>query len=254
MVNSGWYARRRGILEHLERGTVSLLDIAIHDFLCLTADFRKGVTWASAEKIHALCPSGFSLKAIQRSLAKLESLGWLKRFRTHGKKGNYPIVIGKFFVRDVSLSWFSVNLEKTSDYRNVQFDPVTDPSFVTDSSRTSFATEVGTHKTSDAGSQLSPLKELRNEELRSEDELGRTKRDVSPENGDMPPQSGGADARASQTESQPLEMVNSLGPRELKGLKKTLEKILRDRRMPEPYRESVRLKLNQVADLLRSPR
>lgn len=126
----GWYPRRRGILEHLDRGTISLLDAAVHDFLCLTADHRTGITWASAEKIHVLAGAGISLRAIQRSLAKLETLGWIKRFRVHGKRGNYATLIGRYFVRDASLKWWSVSLARTNDWRDVQFDAVTDPSFV----------------------------------------------------------------------------------------------------------------------------
>ena len=129
MNYAGWYPRRRGILEHLERGTVSLVDVAIHDFLCLRADHRTGIAWASAEKIHALAGAGITLRAVQRSLEKLEGLSWIKRFRVPGRRGNYPTLIGRYFVRDASLNWLSVNLSRTVDWRNVQFDPVTDPSF-----------------------------------------------------------------------------------------------------------------------------
>ena len=153
MSYGGWYARRRGILEHLDEGTISLLDSAVHDFLCLIADHETGVCRASAEKIHALCPSDISLRAIQRSLARLEEIGWVKRFRTPGKRGNYPIVLGKYFVTDASLRWKSVNLEKTTDWRNVQFDPVTDPSFVGDGACQSSVTEPDT--------DVSPVQEVR---------------------------------------------------------------------------------------------
>jgi hypothetical protein len=141
-MHTGWYARRRGILEHLECGTISLLDAAIHDFLCLIADYRTGVARASAQKIAALCPVDISLRAIQRSLARLEEIGWIKRFRTHGKRGNYPIVIGKYFVIDPSLKWKSVNLEHTSDWRDIKFDVVTDTSFVVPKAVTEVDTDV----------------------------------------------------------------------------------------------------------------
>ncbi len=195
----GWYARRRGILEHLERGAISLLDSAIHDFLCLIADHRTGVAWASAEKIRALCPVDISLKAIQRSLAKLESLRWIKRFRTHGKKGNYPIVIGRYFVRDSSLKWWAVNLDRTSDFRNVHFDPVTDPSFVKDWARTSSDTGSGTELGTDDGSELSPEVEVSGEisEGRIQEGVG----EGAPENG----------APAAQDEPRPSRFAFS-GP------------------------------------------
>jgi hypothetical protein len=128
-MSRGWYPRRRGILEHLNNGRISLLDAAVHDFLCLTCNYRTGVATACAEKIRALCPRGTSLRAVQRSLDRLEKIGWIKRFRTHGARGNYPILIGKYFVTDASQRWYSVNLEKTRDCQNVQFDIVTDEVF-----------------------------------------------------------------------------------------------------------------------------
>jgi hypothetical protein len=148
MRYAGWYPRRRGILQHLDEGTISLLDAAVHDFLCLIADYRTGVAWASAEKIKALSPADISLRAIQRSLARLEQIVWIKRFRTHGKRGNYPVVIGKYFVRSLSMKWMSVSLERTTDWRDIQFDSVTDTSFADDVSRHSGVADLDTELSS----------------------------------------------------------------------------------------------------------
>jgi hypothetical protein len=175
----------------------------------------------------------------------------------HGKKGNYAIVIGKYFVRDSSLTWWSVNLERTIDWRDVKFDPVTDPAFVTERAVTSSVTSPVTDRGIDAGTEVggeqSPLKEVRRNTPRNKDEevIGREKRDRSPENGDMPPRSGGSGIPISQSDSETFGMLKSLGSRELKGLKRTLERTLRDRRMPAAYREITRKKLNQVVSLLK---
>ena len=142
---SGWYARRRGILEHLESGLINPLDSFIHDFLCLTCDYRTGVAKCSAAKIFALCSGAHSLRAIKFSLAKLERIAWIKRWMTRGKHGNYPILIDKFAVRrpfcrvpdgvpesepepvpEESLAWWRVNVERTTDWRDIKFDLVTD--------------------------------------------------------------------------------------------------------------------------------
>ncbi len=162
MRYAGWYPRRRGILEHLDNGTISLLDAAVHDHLCLTADYRTGVSRSSAEKIRALCPKDVTLRAVQRALATLEEIGWIKRFRTHGQRGNYPIVVGKFYVlsvtdgvTDASPKWLATNLERTTDWSNVQFDDVTDPSFIRVLSCHSSVTDRDT--------ELSPSKEVRTE-------------------------------------------------------------------------------------------
>lgn len=131
MRYAGWYPRRRGILEHLDRGTISLLDLAVHDFLCLIADHATGIAYASSEKIHALCPVEINARAIRRSLAKMERIRWIKRFCVRGRRGNYPILIARYFVRDASGTWLSVNADKTTDFGNIQFDAVHDAAFLT---------------------------------------------------------------------------------------------------------------------------
>lgn len=132
----GWYARNRDILDAMERGEMSLLDVAIDDFIRLKADYTTGLAWVSAQKIKSLCPRGIgiTLRAIQRSLERLEACGRLKRYRTVGQHGNYPALCGHYFVRDSSLNWWRVNLEKTIDWRKIQYDPVTDPSDIGHSS------------------------------------------------------------------------------------------------------------------------
>lgn len=173
----GWYKRRRGILEHLESGKISLLDAAVHDFLCLIADHRTGVAMASADKIKALAGAGISLRAVQRSLSHLEKIGWIKRFRTHGQRGNYAIAIAKFHVvsvtdgvTDASPKWMSVNIERTSDWRDVQFDPVTDASLADVPTRHRDVTDRGT--------ETSPVQEERsNNQQARRDGVRRTTSD-----------------------------------------------------------------------------
>jgi hypothetical protein len=158
---TGYYPRRRGILEHLERGTVSLLDSAIHDVLSLWADYRTGVCWASAEKLNVLCPADFSYKSIQRSLAKLERLGWIKRWVVRGKRGNYPILVCRYFVRDASMKWWSTNGERTMDWRHVQIDPVHDQSFNGPSGVRSDVRERGGELSVEVSAEVSGLQEVR---------------------------------------------------------------------------------------------
>lgn len=110
-------------------GIVSLVDVAVHDVLCLWADHETGICWASAEKIKALCPAEISYKSVQRCLAKLERLGWIKRWLKRGCRGNYPTLVCRYFVRDVSMTWLQTSGEKTTDWRDVKFEPVHDASF-----------------------------------------------------------------------------------------------------------------------------
>lgn len=155
MRYAGWYPRRRGILEHLDKGTISLLDLAVHDFLCLICDHETGVAYASSEKIHALCPVEINARAIRRSLAKMERIGWIKRFCVRGRRGNYPILIAKYFVRDTSGNWMSVNAEKTTDLREIQFDAVHDVAFSLN--------RADRHRVSEPVSEMSGIQEVRAE-------------------------------------------------------------------------------------------
>jgi hypothetical protein len=154
----------------METGEMTLLDSAIGDFLRLTADYGSGLAWCSAEKIRALCPRGIGLRDIQRSLARLVSLGRIKRFRSRGRRGNYPILCGNYFVRSASLNWHRVNLEKTTDWRNIQYDSVTDPS--------ELASEVVTR----LGDEESCLKELREKEPENQERSIKTDSDSENEN------------------------------------------------------------------------
>ena len=125
-MSHGYYKRRRGILEHLENGTIGLLDLAVHDYLNLKANLvvgsscsiPPGICFGSAVAIHALCPKEISERAIRRSLAHLEKIGWIKRWQVRGKSGNYPILVCRASVHDLSAVEYRVNGLETIDWRN----------------------------------------------------------------------------------------------------------------------------------------
>ena len=134
-MSLGFYKRRRGILEHLEAGRLSLLDLGIHDFICLKANsivgngsiFPPGVWHGSAAAILANCPCGnISERMIQRSLQHLEKIRFLKRWRVPGKHGNYPILISRFSVRTQAGKEYIVNTSATTDWRQPELEAVSD--------------------------------------------------------------------------------------------------------------------------------
>jgi hypothetical protein len=129
-MRGGWYCRHRFILELWNRGELSLFDSGVHDFLYQWADFTTGLVHSSAEAVKANCPCGSSVRTIQRSLERLQNLRLIKCFRTKGRRGNYPVLLCHYVVRDVSGNWFVVNAERTTDWRQIQYDPVADPSAV----------------------------------------------------------------------------------------------------------------------------
>lgn len=133
-MSRGYYKRRRGLIEHLESGKISLLDLAVHDYLNLKANLvigsdssiPAGVCITSAAAIHATCPAQISERAIQRSLEHLEAIGWIKRWNTRGKRGNYPTLVCRSSVADLSGKEHRVSGTKTTDWRFPVYEPVGD--------------------------------------------------------------------------------------------------------------------------------
>jgi hypothetical protein len=131
-MNQGFYKRRRGILEHLEGGKISLLDLAVHDYLNLKANLvvgngssvPPGVCITSAAQIHTTCPRQISERAIQRSIEHLAEIGWIKTWRCRGQAGKYPILIARSNVADLSGKEYRVNADASTDWRTPVLEPV----------------------------------------------------------------------------------------------------------------------------------
>jgi len=134
-MSEGFYKRRRGALEHIDAGTIDLLDDGIHDYLSMKANLvigngyklPAGVVKTSAAALHAKCKC-LSERTIQRRLNHMEKIGWLKfsAWRTPGKRGNYVVVICRASVHDLSGKEYRVNGEKTTDWRSPVYEPVGD--------------------------------------------------------------------------------------------------------------------------------
>lgn len=124
-MSAGFYKRRRGILEHLEAGNIGLVDLAVHDYLCLKMNavignhcsIPAGVCFTSAAAIYAVCPKEVSERTIRRSLEHLEKIGWIKRWTIPGKHGNYPVMVARASVHDLAGKEYRVSAMQTSDWR-----------------------------------------------------------------------------------------------------------------------------------------
>ena len=136
-MSEGFYKRRRGVLEHIDAGTIDLLDDGIHDYLSLKANLvmgsgyklPAGVVMTSAAALRVKCKC-LSERTIQRRLNHMEKIGWLKfsAWRTPGKRGNYVVVICRASVHDLSGNEYRVNGEKTTDWRRPVYEPAGDES------------------------------------------------------------------------------------------------------------------------------
>lgn len=130
-MSAGFYKRRRGILEHIDAGAIDLLESGIHDLLLLRANLLIGsacsipigVCFTSAPAIHAHCRR-VSERTIQRCLEHLEELKFLKTWKTPGKRGNFPVLVCRASVHDLSGNEYRINGAKTVDWRKPVFEPV----------------------------------------------------------------------------------------------------------------------------------
>ena len=129
-MSGGWYKRRRGILEHIESGKISILEAGIHDYLSLKANLvigspcalPVGVCFTNAAEIHAHCPE-VSERTIRRSIARLERLGWTKTWKIQGQRGRYPVLLARSSVHDGAGKEFRINAAKTTDWRHPAYEP-----------------------------------------------------------------------------------------------------------------------------------
>lgn len=131
MSAAGFYKRRRGILEHIDSGAIDLLESGIHDYLLLKANLLigsacsipVGVCFTSAPAIHAHCRR-VSKRTIQRCLEHLEDIGLLKTWKKPGKRGNFPVLVCRASVHDVSGNEYRISGAKTIDWREPVYEPV----------------------------------------------------------------------------------------------------------------------------------
>jgi hypothetical protein len=131
-VRTGFYKRRRGILEHIDAGLIDLLESGIHDYLCLKANLvigngysiPAGVCFTSAPALHARCKGRVSQRTVQRILARLQEIGWIKTWALPGQRGNYAVLICRASVHDLAGNEYRVNGAKTMDWRHPVYEPV----------------------------------------------------------------------------------------------------------------------------------
>ena len=130
-MSGGYYKRRRGIVEHIESGAIDLLESGIHDYLLLKANLvigskfplPPGVCMTSAPAIHAYCRR-VSERTIQRCLNHLEALDFIKTWRIPGKRGNFPVLVCRASVHDLSGMEYRINGAETKDWRYPVIEPV----------------------------------------------------------------------------------------------------------------------------------
>jgi hypothetical protein len=122
MLTSGYYPRRRGVLEHIRDGRMSLLDNSFHDLLCLIADPATGIARTSAAHLHF--DFGISRILAQKYLIRLESKGYIRRFRKARSKSRQIVLIHLYECTALPQKGMILNALATADWRQCVYEPV----------------------------------------------------------------------------------------------------------------------------------
>ena len=134
-MGRAFYRRRLAVLEHLKSGLITIFDDGLHDIMCMKAQHQvgngsaipPGVWIGSSNSLWLETGRCVPERMIRRRMAKLESIGWIKRWIKQGKHGDYPILLSRLFVRDQDGNDFSINAEATTDWRHPVLVPVDNP-------------------------------------------------------------------------------------------------------------------------------
>jgi hypothetical protein len=116
---NGYTQKRRGAVDHLRDGRLSLLEYGAHDLLLALADKATGMWWGSAKGLAATCGAGdVTERQARHLLESLEKKRYIRRFAKKRGHGNYPILLNKFEVTFGAYKGMRLNAEETSDWRN----------------------------------------------------------------------------------------------------------------------------------------
>src|SRR5712692_4918497 len=119
----GYVGKRRGIVEHLQAGRLTLLEYGAYDLMILLADKCTGIWMGSAKALAANCGAGdLTERQARHMLESLEKKGYIRRFPTRRSHGNYTILINKYLVRCGALSGMRLNAAASDDWRNPVYE------------------------------------------------------------------------------------------------------------------------------------
>jgi hypothetical protein len=118
----GFVKIRRGLCDHLRDGKMNLLELGVYLHLQFCADFRTGIHKNSAGHIYYATGQRSSVRQIQRALEALEKAGYIKRFIVDGRRGDYYILIHKFFITYGAWKDHYLNAQETADYSSPVYE------------------------------------------------------------------------------------------------------------------------------------
>lgn len=123
-MTNGFVKMRRGLEEHLVAGRLSLFELGVYTVVLLQANPATGVWFGSAARVAASVPRNTHRRAVQRALARLAAIGFLRIFRRPGASGNYAVLVDKYEITIGPQAGRRVNAAASRDWRQVVYEPV----------------------------------------------------------------------------------------------------------------------------------
>ena len=115
----GYVQKRRGVIDHLRDGRLTLLELGAHDVLLLLADKASGMWIGSAKALAANCGAGdITDRQARHLLESLEKKGYIRRFPKRRSHANYPILINRYLITFGANIGSMLNASATTDWRN----------------------------------------------------------------------------------------------------------------------------------------
>jgi hypothetical protein len=125
MTNSGYVGMRRGLVDHVIDGRLTMREHSAYAMMIKMADRKTGIWIGSAKHLSSLYGAGDVDERLARYLLEsLERKGYIKRFLRPRQRGNYPILVDKFECSDGAHKGLRLNAAATADWRDPVYDPL----------------------------------------------------------------------------------------------------------------------------------
>jgi hypothetical protein len=129
-VSKGYIQIRRGLEEHLLAGRIGAFEAGVYLIIHFQVDFTTGVWTGSAPRLLASAPRGATLRDMQRALARLEEVSFIRVFHRQGSRGNYRVLIHKYEPQSGALRGQRLNALKSTSWSSPMYGPCTDDALI----------------------------------------------------------------------------------------------------------------------------
>jgi hypothetical protein len=111
---NGYVQLRRGLLEHVMNGSMSLIEMGLYVAVLVNADPASGIWRGSGELLGTWL--NLSPRTSRDQLARLEVKGYIKRFVVPGRAKPYPILVHNYECSAGAMKGLRLNARKSTSY------------------------------------------------------------------------------------------------------------------------------------------